>query len=91
VGVAAEALTNAAKHAAGAPIRVSLTHTADALALRVVDEGGAASGLPSGGNGIASMARRVQAAGGTFVSGPRPGGGWVVSAVLPGDTIARRG
>nr|WP_028062221.1 histidine kinase [Solirubrobacter soli] len=93
VSITAEALTNAAKHAAGAPVRVSLTHTRHEIALEVVDEGGRPANLPSGGNGIASMARRVRAMGGTFASGPRPGGGWAVSAVLPsaGDTIARRG
>lgn len=83
VCVAAEALTNAAKHAGGAVVRVSLNARADRLELAVVDSGGQAHDLPSGGRGLDSMAQRVRACGGTFASGPRPGGGWTVQAVLP--------
>jgi signal transduction histidine kinase len=83
VCIAAEALTNAAKHAGGAAVRVSLNARADRLELAVSDSGGHAHDLPSGGRGLDSMAQRVQACGGTFASGPRPGGGWTVQAVLP--------
>ncbi|MDA0181672.1 histidine kinase [Solirubrobacter phytolaccae] len=83
VCVAAEALTNAAKHAGGAAVRVSLKARADRLELAVSDDGGHAHDLPSGGRGLDSMARRVQDCGGTFASGPRPDGGWTVQAVLP--------
>lgn len=83
VCVAAEALTNAAKHASGATVRVNLKAVDDRLELAVVDSGGVARELPSGGRGTASMARRVRECGGTFASGPRPDGGWTVQAVLP--------
>ena len=83
VCVTAEALTNAAKHASGAPVRIRLGVEHDALALAVTDHGGRSEGLPSGGRGMSSMAQRVRACGGTFSSGPRPGGGWTVQAVLP--------
>ena len=83
VCVTAEALTNAAKHASGAPVRVRLGVRHDRLALAVTDQGGGSAGLPSGGRGMRSMAQRVRACGGTFDSGPRPGGGWTVQAVLP--------
>lgn len=83
VCVTAEALTNAAKHASGAPVRVRLGRDGHGLALDVTDDGGASEGLPSGGRGTTSMAQRVRACGGTFSSGPRPGGGWKVQAQLP--------
>ena len=83
VCVTAEALTNAAKHASGAPVRVRLGVECDVLALAVTDQGGGSEGLPSGGRGMSSMAQRVRACGGTFDSGPQPGGGWSVRAVLP--------
>ncbi|MBE2314618.1 hypothetical protein DVA67_001430 [Solirubrobacter sp. CPCC 204708] len=83
VCVVAEALTNAAKHAAGATVRVRVKARADRLELAVVDDGGGHHELPSGGHGIDSMAARVHACGGTFASGPRPGGGWTVQAALP--------
>lgn len=83
VCVAAEALTNAAKHASGAAVHVKLEAATDRLELAVVDDGGEPRDLPGGGHGTASMAQRVRACGGTFASGPRPGGGWTVQAVLP--------
>jgi signal transduction histidine kinase len=83
VCVAAEALTNAAKHAAGATVRVELKASQDRLELAVLDDGGGRHELPSGGRGLDSMAQRVRACGGTFASGPRPGGGWRVQAVVP--------
>ena len=83
VCVAAEALTNAAKHAAGATVHVRLKAREDRLELAVDDDGGARRELPGGGRGIDSMAHRVRACGGTFRSGPRAGGGWTVQAVLP--------
>jgi signal transduction histidine kinase len=83
VCVAAEALTNAAKHAAGAAVRVRLHARPDQLELAVIDSGGVTRDLPGGGHGTASMAQRVKACGGTFNSGPRPDGGWTVQAVLP--------
>ncbi|MBE2314617.1 hypothetical protein DVA67_001425 [Solirubrobacter sp. CPCC 204708] len=83
VAVASEALTNAAKHAAGATVRVRLDARPDRLELAVVDDGGDCQALPSGGRGTESMADRVRECGGTFVSGPRPEGGWTVQARLP--------
>jgi len=74
-----EALTNAAKHAPGAPTAVRLavgagtvTLTADSLA-----EPGTGTGL-----GVASMRERAESLSGTCEAGPG-GRGWLVRATLP--------
>ncbi len=74
-----EALTNAAKHAPGAPVAVRLavgagrvTLTADSLA-----EPGTGTGL-----GVVSMRERAESLGGTCEAGPG-GRGWLVRATLP--------
>ncbi|HEV2371077.1 MAG TPA: histidine kinase [Streptosporangiaceae bacterium] len=83
-----EALTNALKHAGPAHVTVGLDFGED-LEILVADDGrGAAAalggtGLPGGGRGLAGMAERAAAAGGTLVAGPRPGGGFRVHATIP--------
>ncbi|SEH02720.1 Signal transduction histidine kinase [Nonomuraea solani] len=60
--VVQEGLTNAAKHAPGAPVRVSLDWQPDALLVTVVTPG-ARSGS-AGGHGLAGLAERVREEGG---------------------------
>ncbi|TDE42607.1 hypothetical protein E1295_27470 [Nonomuraea mesophila] len=66
--VVQEGLTNAAKHAPGAPIRVSLDWQPDALLVGVANpaSGPATSAAPGrpGGAGLAGLSERVRAAGG---------------------------
>jgi signal transduction histidine kinase len=85
-----EALTNVIKHAGGGT-HCEVTITADpcgGVRIEVVDDGeGNApvsdrAGL-SGGHGLVGMRERVMMYGGTFEAGPRPGGGFAVSALLP--------
>jgi signal transduction histidine kinase len=82
-----EALTNVRKHAgrtASATVRITFEpHT---LVVDVVDDGrGAATSLSGSGSGqgLIGMRERVEIYGGAFTSGPRPGGGYGVRAVLP--------
>lgn len=77
--VVQEALTNAARHAPGAPVTVTVTPTR----IDVVNEAASPSGDAGTGLGLIGLDERVQLAGGRFSAGPRPGGGWAVSAVLP--------
>ena len=85
-----EALTNSAKHAPGAAVRVRIARTGSDLQVQVEDEGSRGPHQPpagpasvSGGNGLAGMRERVSALHGTLSAGPRPGGGFAVTARLP--------
>ena len=86
-----ESLSNASQHAPGAPVTVSVTHDSSAILLRVAN-GPAEHSAPSGneprpGHGLTGMHERVALLGGSLSAGPAPGGGFVVSAVLPlGET-----
>ncbi|MET9435978.1 histidine kinase [Streptomyces sp. NPDC006551] len=86
--VVQEALTNAAKHAPGAAVEVRITHTDEAVEVRVVNgppvPGGAGTdGLASGGAGLVGLDERVRLAGGVLRHGGTDDGGFEVSAVLP--------
>jgi signal transduction histidine kinase len=79
-----EALTNARRHAEGAAVDVEFHYTADALRLRVRDNGpGPPSATPPGGHGLLGMRERAAAVGGELRTGPAHGGGFVVEATLP--------
>jgi signal transduction histidine kinase len=82
-----EALTNVRKHAgASASAVVRLAYEPTTLMVEVVDDGrGAATSLSrtGTGQGLIGMRERVEVYGGELVAGPRPGGGYSVSASLP--------
>jgi signal transduction histidine kinase len=90
--VVQEATTNAIRHAAGAPIAISLRAGEGVLVVEVTDEGGtpdADSGADDSGDdrpryGLTGLRERVAAAGGDLSAGPRAdGAGWRVAARLP--------
>ncbi|MEU7239795.1 sensor histidine kinase [Streptomyces sparsogenes] len=86
-----EALTNTRKHGGpdvGASVR--LTYFDDGLGLLVEDDGRGAQremyedgGADGQGHGLIGMRERVGMVGGTLDAGPRPGGGFRISALLP--------
>lgn len=86
-----EALTNTRKHGGpdvGASVR--LTYFDDGLGLLVEDDGRGAQremyqdgGADGSGHGLIGMRERVGMVGGTLDAGPRPGGGFRISALLP--------
>jgi signal transduction histidine kinase len=82
-----EGLTNAVRHSPGAAIHVSVT-CGDGVRIEVVNQpappGAAGLGDLGSGRGLAGLAERAAAVGGTFASGPAPAGGWQLSAALPG-------
>jgi signal transduction histidine kinase len=86
--IVTEALTNALKHAPGAPVTVDLRTAGGALTVTV--ENGASGNTRTdlarsgGGYGLKGMRDRVLAHGGRFEAGPAGDGGWRVPAVLPG-------
>jgi signal transduction histidine kinase len=81
--IAQEALTNAAKHAPGAPTEVRLTVSPGEVTLtadsRVVPGRGPGTGA---GLGLVSMRERAESVGGRCEAGPG-GRGWLVRATLP--------
>ncbi|MFF4404702.1 sensor histidine kinase [Streptomyces sp. NPDC001404] len=86
-----EALTNTRKH--GGPdvgASVQLTYFDDGLGLLVEDDGRGAQhelyesgGADGMGHGLIGMRERVGMVGGTLDAGPRPGGGFRISVLLP--------
>jgi signal transduction histidine kinase len=90
VGLAAyrvvqESLTNTRKHGGiGASVAVALRYQADALVVQVTDDGrGAAAADDGAGLGLTGMRERVGIYGGSVQAGPRPAGGYQVTATLP--------
>jgi len=92
-----EALTNVVRHADTRHARVRLDYGDDELTVQVDDDGrviGSEVAVPAvgdgdgAGKGIAGMRERVQALGGSFAAGPRPGRGFRVRARFPIDRIA---
>ncbi|KIH96609.1 hypothetical protein LP52_23865 [Streptomonospora alba] len=87
--VVQEGLTNATKHAPGAPVRVRLERSAEEIAVTVANRAPREpaprpSDAPGGGRGLVGLAERVRLAGGTLESGER-GGGFAVVARFPAD------
>jgi signal transduction histidine kinase len=78
-----EALTNAGKHAPGAPVCVTVERPAGELVIEVVNPAGGASTAVSGGFGLVGLAERVRTLGGRLTAEPRLDGGFLVEAVLP--------
>ncbi|MET9321315.1 histidine kinase [Streptomyces sp. NPDC003038] len=83
-----EALTNIRKHAATATaVRIGLRTVPTGLEVRIADDGGRPAKLSEnargGGYGLAGMAERAEALGGSLTAGPAPEGGWLVTATLP--------
>jgi signal transduction histidine kinase len=82
-----ESLTNVVRHANARHCRVNVDYRADELAIEIVDDGcGAApdAATRATGYGIAGMRDRVDLLDGEFSAGPHRGGGFRVSARLPG-------
>jgi signal transduction histidine kinase len=91
-----ESLSNAGQHAPGAAVAVSVGLSTGTVVLEVANGPAGASaalaatgpaqraGNGSGpGHGLVGMRERVALLGGSLEAGPAPGGGFVVSAVLP--------
>ena len=96
--VVQEAVTNVIKHAGQARTVVRLEYRPRELRITVSDDGrpedasgsGALPGPPagSGGRGLIGMRERIALYGGELDAGPRPGGGWRVSARIPLEPAA---
>lgn len=83
-----EGLTNAHKHAPGAPITVELRYEPDSLVVEVAN--GPATGttdngrdVVSGGQGLTGLGERTRLIGGMAHAGPTADGGFRLAGVLP--------
>ncbi len=83
--VVQEALSNVLRHAGAVPTAVRVRHDPAALVVSVEDEGGAgpAPGDGLGGHGLLGIRERVSVLGGAVEAGPRPEGGFRLSARFP--------
>ncbi len=80
--IAQEALTNITRHARASRAHIRLRYEPDQLLVEVDDDG--QGGPPNGaGKGITGMRERAAALGGHLDAGPRPSGGFRVTARLP--------
>lgn len=81
-----EALTNIRKHSSAHHVDVLVRRDAQALHLRVADDGDPCGDTEGTGLGLVGMRERVSVHGGRLTAAPRPDGrGFVVDATLPID------
>ncbi|TQS43510.1 sensor histidine kinase [Cryptosporangium phraense] len=84
-----ESLANAARHSPGAPIRVAVTYSDDAVELAIVNAAPAGPTQRTGavGHGLTGMTERATVVGGTLQAEPTPDGGFAVHARLPAGAL----
>ena len=89
--VVQESLTNAARHAPGAPVTVTVAREDGETRIEVVNEASTRPGGGTGtGQGLIGLDERLRLVGGHLLdAGPRADGGWAVIAVLPDGTAPR--
>lgn len=81
-----ESLANAARHAPGAEVDVTIAYTSTGLELQIVNAAPANPVEPAApGHGLIGMGERANVVGGTLTTAPRPDGGFEVRASLPFD------
>ena len=98
--VVQEALTNALRHAPGAPVEVIISEAAGGVTVRIENgpplnnlsgrRDGSGLELAGTGRGLTGLTDRVAACGGTLTAGHTPTGGWLVCAAFPSAAPRRR-
>ncbi|SPL93137.1 putative two-component system sensor kinase [[Actinomadura] parvosata subsp. kistnae] len=78
-----EALTNVSRHSGTDQATLTITHKSGNIIVTVEDDGPGATYDGGSGFGIQGMRERATALGGTLEAGPRPEGGFRVTARLP--------
>jgi signal transduction histidine kinase len=88
-----EALTNARRHAPGAPVHVTLVCGGQQLRVEVVNQASSPRRVPdpsrAPGNGLRGMRERVQLYDGELRAGPISGGGYRITATLHDNHAGR--
>ncbi|MFF3955350.1 sensor histidine kinase [Streptomyces sp. NPDC001890] len=85
-----EALSNAMRHAPGAPVRVEIRHRSSGVTVRITNTAPVRPAPPTTGEGHGLLGMRERAAmlGGELATGPTPDGGYEVTAILPARPTA---
>ncbi|MET7984278.1 MULTISPECIES: histidine kinase [unclassified Streptomyces] len=78
-----ESITNVIRHAATAVCRVRVDHRDTEVAVEITDDGRGRGSTTDTGFGLIGMRERAALLHGEFTAGPRPEGGFRVSARLP--------
>jgi signal transduction histidine kinase len=81
--VVQEALTNVCKHAGPVDVALTVRRDPDAVTVVVDNDGPPVAAAAAPAHGILGMRERVAAVGGSLLAGPRPDGGFRVTAVIP--------
>jgi signal transduction histidine kinase len=81
-----ESITNVVRHAATTACRVTVDYRDEEVAVDVTDEGRGRGSTTDTGFGLVGMRERVALLHGEFTAGPRPEGGFRVTARLPVPT-----
>ena len=90
--VVREATTNVVRHSKARHVSIVAARSGGEARLEINDDGiGAAAGVAgrsgaAGGTGLRGLSERISQAGGTLAAGPRPEGGFRVTAVVPCGT-----
>ncbi|MGW3980330.1 sensor histidine kinase, partial [Streptomyces mirabilis] len=78
-----ESITNVVRHAATTACRVTVDYLEEHVAVEVTDDGRGRGSTTDTGFGLVGMCERVALLHGEFTAGPRPEGGFRVTARLP--------
>jgi two-component system, NarL family, sensor histidine kinase DesK len=91
--VVREGVTNVIRHSGGHQCQIEVHSRDGRVTVAVSDDGGGEPALtgeaapggggPSGGHGLNGLRERLAAEGGTLEAGPRPGGGFCLTAAVP--------
>jgi signal transduction histidine kinase len=83
-----EALTNVMKHAGPVRTTVGLEYRPRDLLITVGNDGPVPSATGPAGRGLIGLRERIAVYGGELDAGPRPGGGWRLTARIPLEPLA---
>lgn len=86
-----ESITNVVRHAATTACRVTVDYLEEHVAVEVTDDGRGRGSTTDTGFGLVGMRERVALLHGEFTAGPRPEGGFRVTARLPVPARATAG
>lgn len=81
--IAQESFTNVLRHANATIITLDAGRRNDEYVMTITDNGTSLSTAREGGRGLLGMHERAELLGGTLEAGPRPGGGFRVTARIP--------